>query len=156
MATTPNTTPTDLEFIGHIINDKISEQPKGKKVANTLTALFGAIISIAAAALALPIDLPDWAYLIIVAVTTLGTALGVKTTKNGFSDSQVQKLRDWQAEYIEQRHIHDDTVSAATDSDENDGQGQHRLDVTVDASKINAEDLTDMVERWRKNLGGIV
>lgn len=156
MATTPNTTPTDLEFIGHIINDKIGEQPKGKKVANTLTALFGAIISIAAAALALPIDLPDWAYLIIVAVTTLGTALGVKTTKNGFSDSQVQKLRDWQAEYIDQRHIHDDTVDAVTESDDDERGGQHSLDVTVDASKVNAKALTDMVERWRKNLGGIV
>lgn len=155
MATTPSTTPTDLEFIGHIINDKISEQPKGKRVANTLTALFGALISIAAAALALPIDLPDWAYVIIVAVTTLGTALGVKTTKNGFSDSQVQKLRDWQAEYIDQRHIHNDTVDAVTESDGERG-GQHSLDTTVDASKVNAKDLTDMVERWRKNLGGIV
>lgn len=156
MATTTNTTPTDLEFIGHVINDKISEQPKGKKVANTLTALFGAVISIAATALTLPVSLPDWVYLVIIAVTTLGTALGVKTTKNGFSDSQVQKLRDWQAEYIDQRHIHDDTVDAVTGTDEGDGAGRHRSNGAIDASKVNAEALTDMVERWRKNLGGVV
>lgn len=145
MATTPNSTPTDLEFIGHIINDKLNEQPKGRTVANTISAIIGAVVSIAAVALSMPIDLPDWAYLIIVAVTTLGTALGVKQTKNGFSESQKRKLADWQAEYIDARHTHDDTVDAPDPAPEPEYVGQHRArDTVTDA----ARDLTDRVDRY--------
>ncbi|MGN0095028.1 MAG: hypothetical protein ACI38U_03090 [Corynebacterium sp.] len=144
MATTPGTTPTDLEFIGHIINDKLNEQPKGRTVANTISAVVGAIVSIAAVALSMPIDLPDWAYLIIVAVTTLGTALGVKQTHNGFSESQRRKLQEWQAEYIDARHTHDDTVDEQPDP-EPEYVGQHRLRDTVNDA---ARDLTDWVDRF--------
>lgn len=147
MATTPNSTPTDLEFIGHIINDKLSEQPKGRTVANTISAVIGAVVSIAAVALSMPIDLPDWAYLIIVAVTTLGTALGVKQTKNGFSESQKRKLADWQAEYIDARHTHEDQDDDTDDSDDQEPAyvGQHRLRDTVNDA---ARDLTDWVDRF--------
>lgn len=144
MATTPGTTPTDLEFIGHIINDKLNEQPKGRTVANTISAVVGAVVSIAAVALSMPIDLPDWAYLIIVAVTTLGTALGVKQTKNGFSESQRKKLQEWQAEYIDARHTHDDTVDEPEDL-EPEYVGQHRLRDTVNDA---ARELNDWVDRF--------
>lgn len=144
MAITPNTTPTDLEFIGHIVNDKLEEQPWGKKVANTLTALVGAVVSIAAGAMSMGLSLPDWAMMTVIAVTTLGTALGVRTTKNGFSDSQIEKIRTWQADYIDARHTHDEDATAATDTGDQEQEGRHRLP----ALPLDASGLTAMVERF--------
>lgn len=94
----------DLEFMGYVLNEKIPEEGPARKIANTLAAFIGSLVSIAAVALTLPIEIPDWGYLIIVGITTLGTALGVRTTKNGFSPSQVEKIETWMAEYIDKNH----------------------------------------------------
>lgn len=94
----------DLEFMGLVLNDKIPKEGPTRKIANTIAAIVGSLVSIAAVALTLPIEIPDWGYLIIVAVTTLGTALGVRTTKNGFSPSQVEKIETWMAEYVDENH----------------------------------------------------
>lgn len=96
--------PGDLEFIGYLIQNKLNEQSGTKKISNTITSLVGALVSIAAVVVAMPIQLPNWAYIVIVTVTTLATTLGVKLTPNGFSDSQVKKLNEWKAEYIDQVH----------------------------------------------------
>ncbi|MEJ6549829.1 hypothetical protein PQI66_09765 [Corynebacterium sp. USCH3] len=144
MATTPGTTPTDLEFIGHIIRDKFEEEPWYKKIANTLTAIIGAIATIAGGILSMGLDLPYWAVVTIVTITSLGTALGVRGTKNGFSESLRRKLTDAQAEYIDARHTHDDTVDEP-ESPEPEYVGQHRLRDTVNDA---ARDLTDWVDRF--------
>lgn len=152
----------DLEFIGYLINKKAEEQPKTKKLANTVTAALGSLVSIAAMVLTLPIQIPDWGYIIIVAITTLGTTLGVSVTKNGFSPSQIEKLKKWQAEYIDAHH----NLPADTEEVVIEESGEHFGDdnrVTVDAlldrvragsSSIDPTDLSRMVEearnRWFK------
>lgn len=124
----------DLEFLGTVLQQKIPEEEgPAKKIANTITALVGALISIAAAALTLPIDLPDWSYLAIIAVTTLGTALGVRTTKNGFSESQIRKLRRWQSEWIDQNH---DLPADVEDVNVEEAGGHHRAEGSVPAREI--------------------
>lgn len=152
----------DLEFIGYLINKKAEEQPKTKKLANTVTAAIGSLVSIAAMVLTLPIQIPDWGYIIIVAITTLGTTLGVSVTKNGFSPSQIEKLKKWQAEYIDAHHH----LPADTEEVVIEESGEHVDDdnrITVDAlldrvragsSSIDPTDLSRMVEearnRWFK------
>lgn len=170
MATTPNTTPTDLEFIGHIINDKMEEQPWSKKVANTITAIVGAVVSIAGIVLSMGLSLPDWAMLVVVVVTTLGTALGVRSTKNGFSDSQIAKLQAWQADYISARHTHDETVNPAPDTESpavTSGEGgdalestditswggRHTLNPAVLGKNLDASGLSDLIARFNRNRG---
>lgn len=152
----------DLEFIGYLINKKAEEQPKTKKLANTVTAALGSLVSIAAMVLTLPIQIPDWGYIIIVAITTLGTTFGVSVTKNGFSPSQIEKLKKWQAEYIDAHHH----LPADTEEVIIEESGEHFDDdnrITVDAlidrvragsSSIDTTDLSRMVEearnRWFK------
>lgn len=152
----------DLEFIGYLINKKAEEQPKTKKLANTVTAALGSLVSIAAMVLTLPIQIPDWGYIIIVAITTLGTTLGVSVTKNGFSPSQIEKLKKWQAEYIDSHHH----LPADTEEVVIEESGEHFDDdnrITVDAlldrvragsSSIDHTELSRMVEearnRWFK------
>lgn len=151
MATTPQSTPTDLEFIGHIINDKLEAQPWGRKVANTVTALVGAVVTIAAGAMSMGINLPDWAMLTVICVTTLGTVLGVRETKNGFSDSQIEKLQQWQADYIDARHAHDEAAVTAAEA----FTGQRTQETTEEAGRhalpspsMDAAGLSEMVRRF--------
>lgn len=150
MATTPGTTPTDLEFIGHIINDKLGEQKWYQKVANTLTAVIGALVTVAGYILSLGLDLPDWALVTVVSITSFGTAVGVRATRNGFSESQRRKLDEMKAEYIDARHTHDDTVDSPEVS-EPEYVGQHRLRDTVNDA---ARDLTDWVDRFNADRRG--
>lgn len=152
----------DLEFIGYLINKKADEQPKTKKLANTVTAALGSLVSIAAMVLALPIEIPDWGYIIIVAITTLGTTLGVSVTKNGFSPSQIEKLKKWQAEYIDaHHHLPADTEEVIIEESNEHFDDDNRI--TVDAlidrvragsSSIDHTELSRMVEearnRWFK------
>lgn len=152
----------DLEFIGYLINKKADEQPKTKKLANTVTAALGSLVSIAAMVLTLPIEIPDWGYIIIVAITTLGTTLGVSVTKNGFSPSQIEKLKKWQAEYIDaHHHLPADTEEVIIEESNEHFDDDNRI--TVDAlidrvragsSSIDHTELSRMVEearnRWFK------
>ncbi|MGP9723649.1 hypothetical protein ACT3SZ_06500 [Corynebacterium sp. AOP40-9SA-29] len=146
MATTPNSTPTDLEFIGHIVRDKLGEQKWYQKIANTLTAIVGAIATILGAALSYGLNVPDGVMLTVVVFLSLCTALGVRGTRNGFSESQRKKLQQWQAEYIDARHTHDDTVEADQDDDSDDQEqtyvGQHRVITTA------AQELTNRVDAY--------
>ena len=80
---------TDLEFIGDIIQTKLNEQPGRRKYANTVTTAIGTAITVISQVLLLPLDLPDWVMWAALALTSLGTVLGVNKTKNGFSDSQI-------------------------------------------------------------------
>ena len=151
-----------LEFLGYLINETLQEQDKTKRFANTITTALGSLVSIAAMVLTLPIQIPDWGYIIIVAITTLGTTFGVSVTKNGFSPSQIEKLKKWQAEYIDaHHHLPADTEEAVIDE-----SGEHFDDdnrITVDAlldrvragsSSVDPTDLSRMVEearnRWFK------
>lgn len=146
----------DLEFIGYLINKKADEQPKTKKLANTVTAALGSLVSIAAMVLALPIAIPDWGYIIIVAVTTLGTTLGVSVTKNGFSPSQIEKLKQWQAEYIDAHHHLPDGVAPAQIEETGDHQGNDDRVTVNDLIKqarqgggLDPNDLDNLVKEAR-------
>lgn len=94
----------DLQFIGRVIDTKIDEQSRFRKFSNTVTALVGALVTIASQALLLPFGLPDSVMWLVLVITMLGTVFGVNNTKNGFSPSQVEKMRKWQAEYIDRQH----------------------------------------------------
>lgn len=165
MATRSN--PGELEFIGHVLNDKLPKEGPVRKIANTVTAVVGSLISIAAVALSLPIDIPDWGYLIIVAVTTLGTALGVRSTKNGFSESQRRKLRDWMAQYIDDNHDIPDydgparpTAEGSSPASAHSSGGSERVTVQDLIGRVRSHheeasgDLSTMVEQARSRWYG--
>lgn len=141
----------DLEFMGHVLNDKIPKEGPARKIANTIAAVVGSLVSIAAVALTLPIDIPDWGYLIIVAITTLGTALGVRSTKNGFSPSQVKKIETWMAQYIDENHDLPPGIEPAVVE-----SGSSKIDdapSVVDSSPSwteSSNDLARMVEQARQ------
>lgn len=154
MAYSPDLPPNDLEFIGHIVRDKLDEQPWYKKTANTISAATGALVSVATMVVAVGIDLPDAALIGLVALTAGGTAMGVRGTKNGFSESQRRKLTQWQAEYIDARHSHDEIATPAPstkvqgqEATPQPYQGRHRLPIDP------AADLTRMVESYRRGAG---
>lgn len=141
----------DLEFMGYVLNEKIPEEGPARKIANSIAAFIGSLVSIAAVALTLPIEIPDWGYLIIVGITTLGTALGVRTTKNGFSPSQVEKIETWMAEYIDKNHdlpagIEPAVVEADTPSTSETIPNIPRVPSWPESS----DDLTRMVEQARE------
>ena len=132
---------TDLEFIGDIIQTKLNEQPGRRKYANTVTT---AVIS---QVLLLPLDLPDWVMWAALALTSLGTVLGVNKTKNGFSDSQIEKLRQWQSQYIDRQHnlahVNPDTgITHAAPV------GVPRHAAAELSSTMTAEDLGRMVDQF--------
>lgn len=141
----------DLEFMGYVLNEKIPEEGPARKVANTVAAFIGSLVSIAAVALTLPIEIPDWGYLIIVGITTLGTALGVRTTKNGFSPSQVERIEAWQSEWVDKHHNLPADIEPAVIE-----PGSSKIDdvpSTVDSSPSwveSSSDLTRMVEQARE------
>lgn len=140
----------DLEFMGYVLNEKIPEEGPARKVANTVAAVIGSLVSIAAVALTLPIEIPDWGYLVIVGITTLGTALGVRTTKNGFSPSQVERIEAWMAEYIDKHHDLPpetaDAVVADTPSTSETNPNIPRVPSWTESSN----DLSRMVEQARE------
>lgn len=107
----------DLEFINDLIAHKLDKQPAAKKFANTVTTAIGTAITILSQIMLAPLELPDWVMWVALALTTLGTLLGVSNTKNGFSDSQITKLRQWQAEYLDKHHNLHDAADQATNDD---------------------------------------
>lgn len=94
----------ELAFLGKVIREKMEGSPKTRKFANTVTVAIGVAVTAAGQALALPLDLPQWAMWIILAVTLIGTLFGVSVTQNGWSPSQIKKLEQWMAEYIDENH----------------------------------------------------
>lgn len=150
----------DLEFMGYVLNEKIPEEGPARKVANTVAAFIGSLVSIAAVALTLPIEIPDWGYLVIVGITTLGTALGVRTTKNGFSPSQVEKIETWMAEYIDKNHdlpadIEPAVVEGSGDSHRVNGGTPSTSETNPNIPRVpswteSSNDLSRMVEQARE------
>nr|DAK22701.1 MAG TPA: hypothetical protein [Caudoviricetes sp.] len=142
-----NTYATDLEFIGDIIQTKLNEQPARRKYANTVTTAIGTAITVISQVLLLPLDLPDWVMWAALALTSLGTVLGVNKTKNGFSDSQIEKLRQWQSQYIDRQHnlAH---VNQNTGITHAAPVGAPRHAAAELSSTMTAEDLGRMVDQF--------
>ena len=142
-----NSYATDLEFIGDIIQTKLSEQPGHKKIANTITTAVGAAITVVSQVLLMPLDLPDWVMWAALALTSLGTVLGVNKTKNGFSESQIEKLRQWQSEYIDRQHnlAHANPHTGIPHAAPADGPRHSAAELS---STMTAKDLGRMVDQF--------
>lgn len=89
-----------LDVTGSYINRKFNEQTWFQENANFVTTFGGFLATVVAWAATQPFATsPGWQMVILIAGFLL-TALGVKSTKNGFSKSQVEKINRAQAEYI--------------------------------------------------------
>lgn len=89
-----------LDVTGSYINRKFNEQTWFQENANFVTTFGGFLATVVAWAATQPFAAsPGWQMVILIAGFLL-TALGVKSTKNGFSKSQVEKINRAQAEYI--------------------------------------------------------
>lgn len=89
-----------LDVTGSYINRKFNEQTWFQENANFVTTFGGFLATVVAWAATQPFAAsPGWQMAILIAGFLL-TTLGVKTTKNGISKSQVKKFNQAQAEYI--------------------------------------------------------
>lgn len=145
----------ELDFIGEVLADKLSDQPKYKKISNTITASVGALLTVVSQVLLLPLDLPDWVMWSALGLTSLATVLGVNKTKNGFSDSQVEKLRQWQAEYVDRQHnlAHARVNESTGLPHAAEVERAHSRDEISLSSTMNAEDLGRMIDRFLDRRG---
>lgn len=148
---------TDLGVIGEIVPAKYQAQPKWKEFSNTVTGIVGALVTIASFVVVIPLELPEWVYVIIVAITSLGTALGISQTKNGLTKSQLKKLEAWKADYIDKQHelhgVKDPTPEEIMALQEGRSPEEEE-DTPAEESfgALTANDLRDMVERARRTI----
>lgn len=89
-----------LDLTGAVIHQYVAEQSWFKKNANTVTTAAGFVATVVAWLASQPFAAsPGWQMGILI-VGFLATVLGVKTTKNGFSESQLDKINAAQAQFI--------------------------------------------------------
>lgn len=90
-----------IDTAGAYIRKKAMEQSWFKKNANTVTAVLGLLATLLTWLASQPFAASEnWQKVILIAGFVL-TILGVKKTPNGWSDSQIQKLADAEAHFID-------------------------------------------------------
>lgn len=84
--------------IDQVLERVLEKQPKMREKANTVTALIGAVVTAVLTGIAYLVEagtaMPEWTIALVSVLGLVGTVLGVNRTKNGFTQSQVQALRD--------------------------------------------------------------
>lgn len=94
-----------LDVTGAYINRKFNEQSWYQENANTITTIVGFLATVLAWAAAQPFALdPRWEIGITLAGFLL-TVFGVKNTRNGFSKSQVAKIGQAQADFVDTQKL---------------------------------------------------
>lgn len=73
---------------------EMNKQPWWKKYSNTVTAIVAGLVVFAGWITTTGIDLPQWATALIGVVLFIGSVLGIRTTKNGITESVVEKVAD--------------------------------------------------------------
>lgn len=90
-----------LDPVGMYIQRKIQEQPWYKKYANTITAVVGFLVTIAAYLGSTPFGVYPAAQSFIVIAGFLATVFGISQTRNGFSNSQIKKINKAAASFVD-------------------------------------------------------
>lgn len=94
-----------LDVTGAYINRKFNEQKWYQENANTITTVVGFLATVLAWAAAQPFALdPRWEVGITFAGFVL-TIFGVKKTRNGFSKSQIAKVGQAQADFVDSQNL---------------------------------------------------
>lgn len=94
-----------LDVTGAYINRKFNEQKWYQENSNTVTTFVGFLATVLAWAAAQPFALdPRWEIGITFAGFVL-TIFGVKTTRNGFSKSQIAKVSQAQADFVDSQNL---------------------------------------------------
>ncbi|EME14816.1 hypothetical protein [Rhodococcus triatomae] len=83
------------ELAAEFLREKLEAQPWWRRIANTVTAAFGALVGIAWLAVSLGLDLPAPVMAGVMAVVSLGTVIGVRKTPNGVTERQIAELEDY-------------------------------------------------------------
>lgn len=73
---------------------EMNKQPWWKKYSNTVTAIVAGLVVLAGWITTTGIDLPQWASAFVGVVLFVGSVLGIRTTKNGLTESVVEKVAD--------------------------------------------------------------
>lgn len=91
-----------LSLIVQRLLEEMNKQPWWKKYSNTVTAIVSGLIVLAGWITTTGIDLPTWGTVIIGVIMFIGSVLGIRSTKNGITETTVAKvadLRDESARY---------------------------------------------------------
>lgn len=89
-----------LDITGTAIHNRVKEQGWFKENANFVTSAAGFLVTVAAWAATQSFAEDPRVQFGILILGFLGTVFGVKKTRNGFSKSQLQKIRNDQAAII--------------------------------------------------------
>lgn len=90
-------------FLHALVASKLESQPWYKKYANTVVAVISGIINLVYWVSTLGFDLPHPVVVGIGAILAAGSMLGIKATKNGFTDSLKTGLLSEAEKYISPR-----------------------------------------------------
>ncbi|MFC9786423.1 hypothetical protein [Rhodococcus sp. NPDC127528] len=80
------------DLIGDRLRTELDRQPWWRRVANTVTAAVGAIVSVAWMALSVGLDLPDAVMQWVPVGIAVLTVFGIKLTPNGVTQRQIEDL----------------------------------------------------------------
>lgn len=90
--------PADLQLaLAAYAQRKLAEQPWYRKSSNTVTVAIGSVTTLAGSLatyyLTQGTDIPQWLTMVIAVLGTLGTLIGTKNTKNGFTYQGAAQLQ---------------------------------------------------------------
>lgn len=120
----------DTSATGAALRNIVDNQSWAQKHSNLVTSLVGLAATVAAWAATQPFATEPWVQTLILIVGFVATTAGVGVTPNGFTDSQVRKLRDEQAEII---------GSTRLVVDEFEGTEQEPVDLDTQVREFNRE-----------------
>lgn len=90
--------PADLQLaLAAYSQRKLAEQPWWRKSANTVTTMVGGVTTMAGALVTYYLtqgtEVPQWLTMVVAVLGTLGTIIGTKNTKNGFTYQGAAQLQ---------------------------------------------------------------
>jgi hypothetical protein len=90
IAHTPSVRQMEIDAFHAVVSNLLSElqnQPLWKKYSNTITAIISGLVVLAGWIVTTDIGLPHWFQIAAGVVMFIGSVLGIKSTKNGLTDS---------------------------------------------------------------------
>lgn len=90
----------DTSAAGAALNNLVERQSWFQEHSNFVTTVIGFLATVAAWAATQPFATEPWVQTLILLIGFAATAAGVSTTPNGFTQSQLKKINEEQAEII--------------------------------------------------------
>lgn len=83
-----------LSLVVQRLLEEMNRQPWWKKYSNTVTAIVAGLVVLAGWITTTGIELPQWMTVLVGVVLFVGSVLGIRTTKNGITETVVEKVAE--------------------------------------------------------------